>query len=69
MRYPDGGGLTAEQRKSREEVRMRAVDLFEEGAKALSRCWVRDCLMMRRDVVGPRSGPVFRPWWAGWQRR
>jgi hypothetical protein len=27
MRYPDGGGLTAEQRKRREEVRMRAVDL------------------------------------------
>ncbi|MFB7223913.1 hypothetical protein [Streptomyces sp. NPDC056227] len=33
MRYPDGGGLTAEQRKRREEVRMRAVDLFEEDAK------------------------------------
>jgi hypothetical protein len=33
MRYPDGGGLTAEQRRRREEVRMRAVGLFEEGAK------------------------------------
>ncbi|MEV8060311.1 winged helix-turn-helix domain-containing protein [Streptomyces antimycoticus] len=33
MRYPDGGGLTAEQRKRREEVRMRAVDLFEEGVR------------------------------------
>ena len=33
MRYADGGGLTAEQRKRREEVRMQAVDLFEEGVK------------------------------------
>jgi hypothetical protein len=33
MRYPDGGGLTAEQRKRREEVRMRAADLFEEDMK------------------------------------
>ncbi|MER7693875.1 hypothetical protein [Streptomyces sp. NPDC097610] len=35
MRYPDGGGLTAEQRKRREEVRIRAVDLFEEGSGRL----------------------------------
>jgi hypothetical protein len=35
---------------------------------ALSRCWVRECLMVRRGVVGSRSGPVFRPWWAGWRR-
>lgn len=33
MRYPDGGGLTGEQRKRREEVRMRAVDLFDTGPK------------------------------------
>ncbi|MEE1807812.1 hypothetical protein PUR32_16795 [Streptomyces sp. BE133] len=33
MRYPDEGGLTAEQRKRREEVRMRAVDLFEEDGE------------------------------------
>ncbi|MER5846125.1 winged helix-turn-helix domain-containing protein [Streptomyces sp. NPDC002012] len=33
MRYPDGGGLTAEQRKRREEVRMRAVDPFEEDGE------------------------------------
>ncbi|GAA2279523.1 hypothetical protein GCM10010145_46360 [Streptomyces ruber] len=31
MRYPDGGGLTAEQRKRREKVRMQAAGLFEEG--------------------------------------
>ncbi|GAB3176855.1 hypothetical protein GCM10027162_25870 [Streptomyces incanus] len=40
-------------------------DLF----RALSRYWVRDCLMARWGVVGPRPGPVVRPWWAGWQRR
>ncbi|MET8648068.1 hypothetical protein [Streptomyces sp. NPDC004675] len=28
MRYPDEAGLTADQRRRREEVRMRAVDLF-----------------------------------------
>ncbi|WP_406384004.1 helix-turn-helix domain-containing protein [Streptomyces sp. NBC_00117] len=33
MRYPDGGGLTAEQRRRREEVWMRSVDLFEEGVE------------------------------------
>jgi transposase len=33
MRYPDGGGLTPGQRKRREEVRMRAVDLFGEDVK------------------------------------
>src|SRR4051812_2731659 len=35
MRYPDGVGLTAEQRKRREEVRMRAVDFFEQGMEVL----------------------------------
>ncbi|MFE9127835.1 winged helix-turn-helix domain-containing protein [Streptomyces sp. NPDC007148] len=33
MRYADGGGLTAEQRKRREEIRMQAVELFEERVK------------------------------------
>ncbi|MFI7413570.1 hypothetical protein ACIBU0_33395 [Streptomyces sp. NPDC049627] len=33
MRYPDAGGLTAEQRRRREELRMRALDLFEEGVE------------------------------------
>ncbi|MEU7901211.1 helix-turn-helix domain-containing protein [Nonomuraea sp. NPDC049152] len=32
MRYPDGGGLTAEQRLRREQVRLRAADRFAEGA-------------------------------------
>jgi transposase len=32
MRYPDGGGLTAEERARREQVRLAAADLVEAGA-------------------------------------
>src|SRR5881227_3813810 len=32
MRYPDGGGLTAEERARRERVRLEAAEWFEEGA-------------------------------------
>ena len=32
MRYPDGGGLTAEQRARREKVRLEAAGLIEAGA-------------------------------------
>ncbi|WP_392957536.1 winged helix-turn-helix domain-containing protein [Streptomyces sp. LN245] len=32
MRYPDGGGLTAEERDRREQVRLAAADLIEAGA-------------------------------------
>jgi len=32
MRYPDGGGLTAEERARREEVRLAAAELIEAGA-------------------------------------
>src|SRR5258706_10286762 len=32
MRYPDGGGLTAEQRARREQVRVAAAELIEAGA-------------------------------------
>src|SRR3712207_1247746 len=32
MRYPDGGGLTAEERARREGVRLAAAEWFEEGA-------------------------------------
>ncbi|MEU9211817.1 winged helix-turn-helix domain-containing protein [Streptomyces sp. NPDC048415] len=55
MRYPDGGGLNAEQRKRREEVRMRAVDLFEEGAKV-------PCIS-RELRVSEESGHQWRRAW------
>jgi transposase len=32
MRYPEGGGLTAEERARRERVRLEAADLVEAGA-------------------------------------
>src|ERR1700730_3408096 len=32
LRYPDGGGLTAEERARREQVRLTAADLIEAGA-------------------------------------
>ncbi|MDX3245499.1 helix-turn-helix domain-containing protein [Streptomyces sp. ME18-1-4] len=32
MRYPDGGGLTDEERVRRERVRLAAADLIEAGA-------------------------------------
>src|ERR1700736_26868 len=32
MRYPDGGGLTAQERARREQVRLRAAELIEAGA-------------------------------------
>jgi putative transposase len=31
MRYPDGGGLSAEGRAKREAVRLQAAELFEQG--------------------------------------
>jgi Homeodomain-like domain-containing protein len=48
MRYADGGGLTAEQRRRREEVRMRAVDLFEEGMEAP--CMARELRVSEKSV-------------------
>src|ERR1700740_2152503 len=32
MRYPDGGGLTAEERARREQVRLAAAEVIEAGA-------------------------------------
>jgi hypothetical protein len=32
MRYPDGGGLTAEKRTRREQARLAAAELIEAGA-------------------------------------
>ena len=34
MRYPDGGGLTAQGRSGREQVRLEAADMFAQDADA-----------------------------------
>ena len=34
MRYPDGGGLSAEGRAKREAVRLQAAELFEQGVSS-----------------------------------
>ncbi len=41
MRYPDGGGLTAEERARRERVRLVAAELIEAGAsdREVARCF------------------------------
>ncbi|WP_420717202.1 IS630 family transposase [Streptomyces sp. H27-G5] len=72
MRYPQGGGLTAERQAFRERVRMEAVTMFADGrgsteiAKEL-RVSVRSVQRWRRswreagqDAVRSR-GPVSRP--------
>nr|WP_269812547.1 helix-turn-helix domain-containing protein [Streptomyces atratus] len=56
MRYPDGGGLTAEQRRRREEVRMRAVDLFDEGMEV-------PCIVVRELRVSEKSVYQWRRTW------
>ncbi|HEX7687757.1 MAG TPA: winged helix-turn-helix domain-containing protein [Burkholderiaceae bacterium] len=36
MRYPDGGGLTAEGRSRREKVRLQAAQMFQQGTDAVT---------------------------------
>nr|WP_329433912.1 winged helix-turn-helix domain-containing protein [Streptomyces anthocyanicus] len=48
MRYPDGGGLTAERRRRREEVRMPAADLFEGHVKVP--CIARELRVSEKSV-------------------
>jgi transposase len=39
MRYPDGGGLTAEERARREQVRLTAAEMFAAGAGDAQVAW------------------------------
>src|SRR5229473_2390472 len=39
MRYPDGGGLTAQERARREQVRLAAAELIEAGASDREVAW------------------------------
>nr|WP_079408385.1 winged helix-turn-helix domain-containing protein [Streptomyces sp. 3211] len=72
MRYPQGGGLTAERQAFRERVRMEAVGMFADGrgsteiAKELRvsvrsvQRWRRSWQEAGRDAVRSR-GPASRP--------
>ncbi|MFE9360738.1 helix-turn-helix domain-containing protein [Streptomyces olivaceoviridis] len=72
MRYPQGGGLTAERRQFREELRLKAAERFAQGeassviAKAL-RVNVRSVQRWRQkwEQGGPRAlrsqGPASLP--------
>ncbi|MGW0623135.1 IS630 family transposase [Streptomyces sp. NPDC002765] len=73
MRYPQGGGLTAERQQFREELRLKAAERFAQGeassviAKTL-RVNVRSVQRWRQkwDEGGPRAlrsqGPASLPW-------
>ena len=39
MRYPDGGGLTAAERARREQIRLAAAELIDEGASDREVSW------------------------------
>ncbi|MEU6095044.1 helix-turn-helix domain-containing protein [Streptomyces sp. NPDC047079] len=58
MRWLDGGGLTAEQRRRQEQLRMRAVDLFEEGVEV-------PCLAGELRVSEKSVYQLRRAWKAG----
>jgi len=55
MRYPDGGGLTAEGRARREKVRLQAAQMFEQGIKPAQ---VARCLR-----VSTKSAYLWRRRW------
>lgn len=40
MRYPDGGGLTAEGRARRERVRLQAAQMFEQDMDPVQIAWL-----------------------------
>ena len=52
MRYPDGGGLTAQERARREQVRLAAAEMIESGAG--------DQEVARRFRVTPMSANRWR---------
>jgi transposase len=55
MRYPDSGGLTARERAAREQVRLQAAGMFEQGA---------DPVAMARELrVSTKSVYAWRRAW------
>ena len=66
MRYPDGGGLTAEGRARREKVRLQAAQMFEQGmdggqvAKCLRVSTESACQWRRRWRAGGEAALASR---------
>ncbi|MFH9424966.1 IS630 family transposase [Streptomyces sp. NPDC017529] len=82
MRYPDGGGLTAQQRARHEQVRFEAAELFAQGVKppqvarrlrvsrrssyAWQACWREGGVEALRST-GPSGRPSrMKPAWRTW---
>nr|WP_235490282.1 helix-turn-helix domain-containing protein [Streptomyces roseoverticillatus] len=67
MRYPQGGGLTAERRAFRERIRLEAAELFAVGessaviARTL-RVSVRSVQRWRKAYTSRKSGCVRLGW-------
>ncbi|MDK0523514.1 helix-turn-helix domain-containing protein [Streptomyces sp. ML-6] len=61
MRYPDGGRLSAERRRRREGVRMRAIALFDEDVEI-------PCAARELRVSGEVGLPVAPRLEDGWAR-
>ena len=58
MRYPDGGGLTAQERARREQVRLTTAELIEAGTKLATGS---EAVPGERDVPEPMAaGPGSR---------
>ena len=54
MRYPDGGGLTAEGRSRRERVRLQVAQIYEQGMDAVQLAGllrVIDLSKVRREII------------------
>ncbi|WP_392958660.1 helix-turn-helix domain-containing protein [Streptomyces sp. LN245] len=64
MRYPDGGGLTAEERDRREQVRLAAADLIEAGAsdREVARRFRVTRMSANRWRRALAAGGLSRPW-------
>ncbi len=56
MRYPDGGGLSAQGRARREKLRLQAAQMFEQGIESVQ---VARCLRVSAKPAY-RGGGVVR---------
>ena len=78
MRYPDGGGLSAEGRARREKLRLQAAQMFEQDVEPVQVARCCGSAPSRRTSGGGAGGRAARRRWrpraragrgAGWMRR